>query len=144
MVERSDLFQITQEPIRVEEVMQKTIHPNCGAVNVFVGTVRELTFGKRTLFLEYHAYEEMAVKQLQLIGEEIQRKCPEACVAITHRIGRLEITDIAVVIAVATPHRADSYAYSRYAIERIKEVVPIWKKEHWETGEEWVGDAGVS
>ncbi|BAU28373.1 molybdopterin synthase subunit MoaE [Aneurinibacillus soli] len=135
-----NLFEITETPIAVESVMNKVVHPNCGAINLFVGTVRELTKGKKTLYLEYAAYKEMAEKQLARIGEEITERCPEALVAITHRIGRLEISDIAVVIAVATPHRADSYEYSRYAIERIKEIVPIWKKEHWETGEAWIGD----
>jgi molybdopterin synthase catalytic subunit len=134
------LFEVVDSPISVEQVMNKTIHPNCGAVNLFVGTVRELTKGKKTLFLEYEAYKEMAEKQLARIGQEIKANCPEAHVAITHRIGRLEISDIAVVIAVSTPHRADSYEYSRYAIERIKEIVPIWKKEHWENGEKWIGD----
>ncbi|WP_027414719.1 molybdenum cofactor biosynthesis protein MoaE [Aneurinibacillus terranovensis] len=134
------LFEVVETPISVEEIMNKTVHPNCGAINLFVGTVRELTKGKKTLYLEYAAYKEMAEKQLACIGREIKEKCPEARVAITHRVGRLEITDIAVAIAVSTPHRADSYDYSRYAIERIKEIVPIWKKEHWENGEEWIGD----
>jgi molybdopterin synthase catalytic subunit len=134
------LFEIVEQAISVEKVMQKVIHPHCGAVNLFVGTVRELTKGKKTLYLEYAAYKEMAEKQLTRIGAEIQEKCPDARVAITHRIGRLDISDIAVVIAVATPHRADSYEYSRYTIERIKEIVPIWKKEHWEDGEAWIGD----
>jgi molybdopterin synthase catalytic subunit len=133
-------FEIVEQPISVQHVMDKVIHPNAGAVNLFVGTVRELTKGKKTLYLEYAAYKEMAEKQLRRIGEEINEKCPDALVAITHRIGRLDISDIAVVIAVATPHRADSYEYSRYAIERIKEIVPIWKKEHWEDGVEWIGD----
>ncbi|CEH32256.1 molybdenum cofactor biosynthesis protein MoaE [Aneurinibacillus migulanus] len=134
------LFEIIEEAIPVEQVMNKVVHPNCGAVNLFVGTVRELTKGKRTLYLEYAAYKEMAESQLTRIGQEIKEKCPDARIAITHRIGRLAISDIAVVIAVATPHRADSYEYSRYAIERIKEIVPIWKKEHWEDGEAWIGD----
>ena len=135
-----NLFEIVETPIPVESVMNKVVHPNCGAINLFVGTVRELTKGKKTMYLEYAAYKEMAEKQLAQIGDEITERCPDALVAITHRIGRLDISDIAVVIAVATPHRADSYEYSRYAIERIKEIVPIWKKEHWEDGEEWIGD----
>jgi molybdopterin synthase catalytic subunit len=82
----------------------------------------------------------MAVKKLEQIGREIQERWKGAKVAITHRVGRLEISDVAVVIAVSTPHRAASYEASRYAIERIKEMVPIWKKEHWEDGAEWIGD----
>lgn len=133
-------FKITTEEINIEQVISKVIHAHKGAINTFIGTVRELTYGKKTLFLEYEAYVAMAEKKLEQIGQEIIEKWPEADVAITHRIGRLEITEVAVVIAVATPHRAASYDASRYAIERIKEIVPIWKKEHWEDGESWIGD----
>jgi molybdopterin synthase catalytic subunit len=133
-------FKITNETIDMQKVIDNVIHPHAGAVNTFIGTVRELTKGKRTLFLEYDAYVPMAEKKLAQIGDEIIGKWTEARVAITHRIGRLEISDIAVVIAVSTPHRAYSYEASRYAIERIKEIVPIWKKEHWENGESWIGD----
>jgi molybdopterin synthase catalytic subunit len=134
------LFLITDEVISIQEVVDKVVHPNAGAINTFIGTVRELTKGKKTIYLKYDAYASMAEKKLAQIGTEIQERWPDALVAITHRIGRLDITDIAVVIAVSTPHRADSYEASRYAIERIKEIVPIWKKEHWEDGEEWIGD----
>ena len=133
-------FQLTDEPINVNEVMNKVIKREAGAVTLFVGTVRELTNGKKTLYLIYEAYEAMAVKKLAQIGHEIQEKWMGADVAITHRTGKLDISDIAVVIAVSTPHRHDAYEANRYAIERIKEIVPIWKKEHWENGEEWVGN----
>lgn len=133
-------FQLTDEPINVTDVMNKVIQREAGAVTLFVGTVRELTNGKKTLYLIYEAYEEMAVKKLAQIGREIQEKWTGADVAITHRTGKLDISDIAVVIAVSTPHREDAYEANRYAIERIKEIVPIWKKEHWENGEEWVGN----
>jgi molybdopterin synthase catalytic subunit len=134
------MFAITKEPIRTNEVIERVIHPHAGAVNTFIGTVRELTGDKRTLFLEYDAYIPLAEKKLAEIGAEIQERWKESRVSIVHRIGRLDISDIAVVIAVSTPHRADSFTASRYAIERIKEIVPIWKKEHWEDGEEWIGD----
>ncbi len=133
-------FQLTDEPINVNEVMNKVIKREAGAVTLFVGTVRELTNGKKTLYLIYEAYEAMAVKKLTQIGHEIQEKWMGADVAITHRTGKLDISDIAVVIAVSTPHRHDAYEANRYAIERIKEIVPIWKKEHWENSEEWVGN----
>ncbi len=133
-------YQLTDEPINVTDVMNKVIQREAGAVTLFVGTVRELTDGKKTLYLIYEAYKEMAVKKLAQIGSEIQAKWDGADVAITHRTGRLDISDIAVVIAVSTPHRYDAYEANRYAIERIKEIVPIWKKEHWENGEEWIGN----
>lgn len=133
-------FGITNKPIDIQTVVDQVIDPHAGAVNTFIGTVRELTHGKRTLFLEYEAYQAMAEKKLSEIGDEIQRKWPDSRVAIKHRIGRLEISDIAVVIAVSTPHRSAAIEASRFAIERIKEIVPIWKKEHWEDGEMWIGN----
>lgn len=133
-------FEIIESTIEVNEVIKKVEDRNAGAINTFIGTVREMTKGKKTHYLKYDAYIPMAEKKLSQIGSEIQEKFPEARVAITHRIGELTISDIAVVIAVSTPHRSDSFEGSRYAIERIKEIVPIWKKEHWEDGEEWIGD----
>lgn len=133
-------FQITKEPIIIQEIVDKVVDRNAGAINTFIGTVREMTKEKKTLYLIYEAYESMAVKKLEQIGREIEERWPKTKIAITHRVGKLEITDIAVVIAVSTPHRADSYEASRYAIERIKEIVPIWKKEHWEDGTLWMGD----
>ncbi|WP_404810082.1 molybdenum cofactor biosynthesis protein MoaE [Metabacillus halosaccharovorans] len=134
------MFEIVKNPISIEEITNKVIRNEAGAVTTFTGTVREFTYGKRTLSLEYQAYEKMAVKKLEQIGEEIKEKWSDAKVAITHRIGKLEISEIAVVIAVSTPHRKDAYAANEYAIERIKQVVPIWKKEIWESGEAWIGD----
>ncbi|MDX8364484.1 molybdenum cofactor biosynthesis protein MoaE [Cytobacillus sp. IB215665] len=133
-------FLVTEDPIRVQELIDKVVRREAGAVTTFIGTVREFTKGKRTLFLQYESYVTMAEKKLAQIGEEITEKWPDATVAITHRIGRLEISDIAVVIAVSTPHRKDAYEANEYAIERIKQIVPIWKKEHWENGEKWIGD----
>lgn len=133
-------FEISKEKIDVQSIIDKVVQRDAGAITTFIGTVRELTKGKKTLYLIYEAYESMAVKKLEQIGAEISERWNGAQVAITHRVGRLEITDVAVVIAVSTPHRADSYEANRYAIERIKEIVPIWKKEHWEDGEKWIGN----
>ncbi|MGK0534245.1 molybdopterin synthase catalytic subunit MoaE [Bacillus sp. 'calajunan'] len=134
------LFEIVDITIVVEEVTNKVARREAGAITTFIGTVRELTKGKRTLHLEYEAYKPMAVKQLTKIGEEINGKWPDAKVAIKHRVGRLEIMDIAVVIAVSAPHRKVAYEANEYAIERIKQIVPIWKKEFWEDGTMWIGD----
>lgn len=133
-------FAISKEPIDIQSIIDKVVQRDAGAITTFIGTVRELTKGKKTLYLIYEAYEPMAVKKLAQIGTEIGERWPGSQVAITHRVGKLEITDVAVVIAVSTPHRADAYEANRYAIERIKEIVPIWKKEHWEDGEEWIGN----
>ncbi|WP_226576906.1 molybdenum cofactor biosynthesis protein MoaE [Halobacillus litoralis] len=131
---------ITEHPLDVNSVVNQASRREAGAINTFIGTVREFTKGKRTLFLQYEAYPAMAEKKLEQIAEEINQKWPGSETVIVHRTGRLEITDIAVIIAVSTPHRADAFEASRYAIERIKEIVPIWKKEHWEDGEEWIGN----
>ncbi|MCT2535892.1 molybdenum cofactor biosynthesis protein MoaE [Aquibacillus koreensis] len=135
-----EFFQISDEPIQVDEIVKKVESRDAGAITTFIGTVREWTKGKRTLYLEYQAYKPMAIKMLTTIGKEIQTKWPNTEVAITHRVGRLDISDIAVVIAVSSPHRKAAYEANEYAIERIKQIVPIWKKEHWENGETWLGD----
>ncbi len=137
---KEELFTIVDTPIVTEDVIRKVQSVNAGAITVFIGTVREMTDGKRTLSLEYDAYVPMAVKSLKKIGDEIEEKWADAKVAITHRIGRLEISEAAVVIAVSSPHRQAAYEANQYAIERIKEIVPIWKKEYWEDGTKWVGD----
>lgn len=135
-----NLFNIVHDTISVEEVKNQVSRREAGAITLFVGTVREFTKGKRTLSLEYQAYESMAVKMLSQIGKEIKGRWPDTCVAITHRIGKLEISDIAIVIAVSSPHRKTAYKANEYTIERIKQIVPIWKKEFWEDGTRWIGD----
>ncbi|RAV05131.1 molybdenum cofactor biosynthesis protein MoaE [Paenibacillus sp. YN15] len=136
----SPLFVITDLPIDPEEVSAKVKRREAGAITMFLGTVRELTFGKKTLYLEYEAYPAMAVAQLERIGQEVRERWADTAVAVTHRVGRLEISDIAVVIAVSSPHRKAAYEANEYVIERIKQIVPIWKKEHGEDGSEWIGD----
>lgn len=124
----SERFIITKDPIVIEDVVKKVERREAGAVTTFIGTVREWTNGKKTLYLEYEAYVPMAVSMLAQIGKEINEKWPGTAAAITHRIGRLDISDAAVVIAVSSPHRKAAYEANEYAIERIKQIVPIWKK----------------
>ncbi|MBH8604539.1 MULTISPECIES: molybdenum cofactor biosynthesis protein MoaE [unclassified Thermoactinomyces] len=131
-------FSVTREKIELSPLIEWVQDRNCGAITTFMGTVRELTNGKKTIFLEYEAYQEMAEKMLQKIGEETLEKFDCSKIAIVHRIGRLEIGDVAVAIAVSSPHRDASFKGCRYAIEKIKELVPIWKKEHGEDGSFWV------
>ena len=133
------LFEVTAEPLSADEVASRVTNPYSGATLVFVGTVREWTKGKRTTLLEYEAYAEMAEEQMKVIGREIEERWPGARTAIVHRVGRLDVLEPSVIIAVATPHRADSFEACRHAIERLKQIVPIWKKEIFEDGEEWVG-----
>ncbi|MCY9513789.1 molybdenum cofactor biosynthesis protein MoaE [Paenibacillus apiarius] len=133
-------YEIIDGPLNVQHVMELVLHPGAGAVTTFTGHVREWTQGVRTLYLAYEAYVPMAEKKLAQIGAEIEEKWLGTRVAIAHRIGELHISDTAVVIAVSSPHRKAAYEANEYAIERIKEMVPIWKKEIWENGEEWIGE----
>lgn len=133
-------FEIVTDAINPQHYADMVLRPEAGAVTVFTGHVREWTKGVRTLYLAYEAYIPMAEKKLAQIGAEIEEQWPGARTAIAHRIGELAISDIAVVIAVSSPHRKAAYEANEYAIERIKEIVPIWKKEIWEDGEEWIGD----
>jgi molybdopterin synthase catalytic subunit len=136
---KPELYTLTYSRISAEEVAGKVKHPNHGAALIFDGTTRELTNGQRTMLLEYDAYEPMALKTMQQIGQEIAAKWPGTLCAITHRLGTVGIGETSVVIAVSSPHRAECYDASRYAIERLKQIVPIWKKERWEDGSEWKG-----
>ncbi|MDF2960188.1 MAG: molybdopterin converting factor [Paenibacillus sp.] len=133
------LAEITRESISVEAVSAKVLHPNHGATLSFIGTTREWTHGKRTVLLDYEAYEPMALKTMYQIIQEIEQRWEGALCAITHRIGRVDIGEASVVIAVSAPHRDAAYEASRHAIERLKQIVPIWKKEIWEDGSEWKG-----
>jgi MoaE-MoaD fusion protein len=136
---KDGLYHLTSFPLNVEEITSRVIHPDHGASLVFVGTTREMTAGKRTVHLEYEAYAPMALKKLQLIGAEIGLKWPGALCAISHRIGKVDVAEASVVIAVSAPHRENGYEASRYAIEQLKQIVPIWKKEIWDDGSEWKG-----
>lgn len=132
-------YVITHEPLSVEAVTAQVIVPGHGAALTFTGTTREWTNGQRTVRLEYDAYVPMALKTLQQIGDEVGKRWPGALCAIAHRIGVVDIAEISVVIAVSAPHRDACYEASRYAIERLKQIVPIWKKEIWDDGSEWKG-----
>ncbi|WP_440118256.1 molybdenum cofactor biosynthesis protein [Paenibacillus sp. QZ-Y1] len=133
------LFLITGSPLSVEATTALVITANHGAALTFVGTTREMTGQQRTVHLEYEAYIPMALSQMSAIGNEISERWPGVRCAISHRIGQVDVAEISVVIAVSSPHRNDCYDASRYAIERLKQTVPIWKKEIWEDGSEWKG-----
>ena len=132
-------YMVTTEPLSVDSITAKVITAANGAALTFTGTTREWTKGQRTIRLEYEAYAPMALKTLEQIGAEINDRWPGALCAISHRIGVVEIAEISVVIAVSAPHRDACYEASRYAIERLKQIVPIWKREIWEDGSEWKG-----
>ena len=131
-------FEITKSCICVDDVVGRLTEHSIGAVSTFVGVVRGETEGRETLYLEYQAYPEMAEQELGRIGAEIRDRWPTIEeVAIVHRIGRIEIGETIVVIAVASPHRREVFSATHYAIDRLKQIVPIWKKEVWADGAEW-------
>jgi len=132
------LFEVVEQAISVDQVISRLADPAVGAITTFVGVVRGETDGRETLYLEYEAYPEMAEATLKQVGQEVQERWPEIRqAAIVHRTGRLEIGETAVVIALSAAHRRQVFDALHYAIDRIKEVVPIWKKEVWADGEEW-------
>lgn len=137
--EEEPRFAITTEPLQADKLIRLVSNPHAGAILTFVGTVREFTHGQRTVYLSYEAYAPMAVEKMKQIAAEIEERWPGAQVAMHHRIGDLAVEEIAVIAAVATAHRNESFVAGRYAIERLKEIVPIWKKEMWEDGSEWKG-----
>jgi molybdopterin synthase catalytic subunit len=132
------LFGVTRAPLSVDEVVARMRDPAVGAVSTFVGVVRGETGGRETEYLQYEAYPEMAERQLARIGEEIRQRWQTIReVAIVHRLGRLEIGETIVVIAVSSAHRQEVFEATHYAIDRLKEIVPIWRKEVWADGSEW-------
>ncbi|MBP2002582.1 molybdopterin synthase catalytic subunit [Paenibacillus shirakamiensis] len=133
------MYVITSNPLQVDQVTSKVIHRNHGATLSFVGTTREMTGEQKTIHLEYEAYIPMALTALQNIGLEVHHKWPGTLCAISHRIGVVHVSEISVIIAVSSPHRDACYEASRYAIERLKNTVPIWKKEIWDNGSTWLG-----
>jgi len=112
-----------------------------GAVATFVGLVRDHNAGRRVLWLDYEAYAPLALKAFEQIAAEAAERWPDARVAIHHRIGRVGIGEASVVIAAASAHRAEAFAACRYAIERVKQIAPVWKHEHFEGGEVWIEGA---
>ena len=132
------MYKITEDEISVDALYKTVLKDSHGAVVTFAGVVRYHSGDKRTNYLEYEAYTNMAEKKMAEIGDEIQRQWGIADVAILHRVGRLEIGEISVLIAIASQHRAEALAACKYAIDRLKEIVPIWKKEVGENGDYWV------
>ncbi len=123
------MIRLTRDPIDVAAVTDAVRSPHCGAVALFLGTVRDLTGDEVTEFLEYEAYPPMAEKKLAEIAAEVRRRWPVDGLAMVHRLGRLGVGEVSVAVAVSTPHRADAFAACRYAIDTLKEVVPVWKKD---------------
>ncbi|MFN0086894.1 MAG: molybdenum cofactor biosynthesis protein MoaE [Blastocatellia bacterium] len=134
-----DVFEISREPIDKPGLERRLISGAAGAVVTFDGVVRDNNEGRRVVTLQYEAYEPMAVKEMRRVGEEIHQRWPDVeRVGIIHRFGELGVSESSVVIVVTSPHRRVAFEACLYAIDRVKQTVPIWKKEVFEDGEEWV------
>lgn len=132
---------VVTAPVDVDALVALVGADGDGAVVTFAGLVRDHNQGRRVHFLEYESYAPLAVRALQQIVDEAKQLWPSARVAVHHRIGRLEIGETSIVIAAASPHRGDAFAACRYTIERVKQIVPIWKREHFDGGDVWLEGA---
>jgi MoaE-MoaD fusion protein len=132
------LFELTSRPLDARRMETAVAHKGAGAICTFTGVVRDSSRGRSVTHLEYEAYAEMATAQMRKIADEIADQWPEARVAMAHRTGRLEIGEPSVVVSVSTPHRAEAIAACKWGIDRLKESVPIWKKEHAADGSYWI------
>jgi molybdopterin synthase catalytic subunit len=128
------MVRLTREAIDYFRLTEAVRRGGCGAVVTFLGTVRDLTGERVTVALDYEAYPEMAAKKMAEIEADTRARWPVGDIAIEHRLGHLEIGDISVAVAVSCPHRHQAFEACRHAIDRLKELVPIWKKENWSDG----------
>jgi len=133
-----DIFEITREPIDIAGFRTRLLEGDSGAVVIFDGVARNNTKGRPTLYLEYEGYEPMSIRTMEQIGREAHERWPINRVGIVHRLGRIEITESSVVIVVTSAHRKIAFEACHYAIDRLKKIAPIWKKEYFEDGAVWV------
>jgi molybdopterin synthase catalytic subunit len=133
------MIELTTEPIDAARLLAQATSPQAGAVILFLGTTRELTAGRRTVTLDYEAYDAMAEQKLAELEAEARRRWPIVECLIVHRIGRVPLAEASVAIVVSTPHRADAFAAGQWLIDTLKQDVPIWKREAWADGTtEWI------
>jgi len=133
------MVEITKDAIDHARLTEQVRSNSAGAVVTFLGTARELTEGRKTASLDYEAYPEMAARKMREIEAEAHTRWPIIEAALIHRVGHLELGEVSVAVSVSCPHRAQAFEACRFLIDRIKEVVPIWKRENWADGEsEWV------
>jgi molybdopterin synthase catalytic subunit len=133
------MIELTRSTIDYNTLTEQVRRSHCGAVVTFLGTVRDLTGGRTTVALDYEAYAGMAEKTMVEIEADTRARWPVGDIALVHRLGRLEVGEISVAVAVSCPHRQQAFEACRHAIDRLKELVPIWKKENWADGAtEWV------
>ena len=133
------MIRLTTEPIDHPALTEQVRRRTCGAVVTFLGTVRDLTGERTTVALDYEAYPGMAERKMAEIERDTRARWPVGEIVMVHRLGHLEVGEVSVAVAVSCPHRAEAFEACRHAIDRLKELVPIWKKENWGDGtSEWV------
>ena len=132
------MFAVTREPLDPAPLVAAVRCGESGAVALFYGVVRNENMGRSVRYLEYDAYPEMAVKKMEEVAREVRAKYPVTGIGVLHRIGRLEIGETSLLVAVSSAHRAEAFDACHFAVDRIKQVVPVWKKEVWDDGAEWV------
>ena len=137
-----DFFRITRDPISASELASQLRAPQDGAVVVFEGIVRNQSLGRATLYLEYEGYEPMAIRKMEELGAEAKRKFAIDAIGMVHRLGRLEIGETSVAIVVTSEHRRAAFEACQYGIDRLKQIVPIWKKEYFADGAVWAEGEG--
>jgi molybdopterin synthase catalytic subunit len=133
------MFKIVHATIDLDEILLSVKSPEAGAIDIFIGTTRNHSDGKEVLSLEYEAYEPMALRLMEGVAAEARRRWGINSIAIVHRVGKVEIGEASVIIAVSAAHRQEAFEACRYAIDSLKRDVPIWKKEVFSDGEAWVG-----
>ena len=132
-------IKISNTTLSIDEAYQSVLAPECGGNCLFIGTVRNKNKGKVVTHLDFESYEPMALKEMDKIADKCLENYDIKNIAIHHRSGHVGLTDIAVIIAIASPHRVDAFEACKFAIDSLKDTVPIWKKEHLEDGSYWVG-----
>lgn len=132
------MFEITSEVLDPAPLVEAVRRDESGAVALFYGVVRNENMGRNVQYLEYDAYPEMAIKKMREVADEVRARFPVTGVGVLHRIGRLEIGETSLLVAVSSGHRTEAFEACHYAVDRIKQIVPIWKKEVWDDGEEWI------
>ncbi len=132
------MFEITSEVLDPAPLVEAVRRDESGAVALFYGVVRNENMGRNVQYLEYDVYPEMAIKKMREVADEVRAKYPITGIGVLHRVGRLEIGETSLLVAVSSAHRVAAFEACHFAVDRIKQIVPIWKKEVWEDGEEWI------
>jgi MoaE-MoaD fusion protein len=135
----ADDVRLTEKPLSLDDALRSVADDEAGALATFTGTARRHSRGRTVLHLDYEAYEDMALEQLSALAADLRERHGLTGIAVHHRVGRVSIGEASVVIAVSAPHRAEAFAACREAIETLKASIPLWKKEVYEGGEEWIG-----